>query len=282
MKKAISIIIIILVIILISLIPISRMQKRKQEEAEKEKMIEDMNNYLNKEVYGANEFTMTTVSLENALQRYYSEYKNNAISNPEKAFKLLDSNYREKRFANYDDFLRYTQQNVEEIMNSKIIAYLEKNYDGYNMYTCLDQNNNYIIFKETAVMQYSIILDPYTLDMPEFLEKYNSTDEQGKTALNIQKFTQALSAKDYRYAYNHLSGGFKSNYFKSQEDFERYINDNWYNCNFEVEYGEFEEQSGLYKYTITIKNKENQNELFQKTIIMKLNEGTNFEMSFNV
>ena len=38
----------------------------------------------------------------------------------------------------------------------------------------------------------------------------------------------------------------------------------------------------LYKYKVKITNKENQTESTTKTFIVKLNDGTDFEMSFNV
>ena len=61
--------------------------------------------------------------------------------------------------------------------------YLNNNYTEY---TCMDQFENYYIFRENKVMDYSIILDNYTIPTEEFIEKYNSVNEQKKVVLNIQ------------------------------------------------------------------------------------------------
>ena len=78
-----------------------------------------------------------------------------------------------------------------------------------------------------------------------------------------------------------MSTGFKTNYFKTVQDFEKYIESTLYAKN-EVSYESFEVQSWLYKYKVNITNKENQTESTTKTFIVKLNDGTDFEMSFNV
>ena len=91
----------------------------------------------------------------------------------------------------------------------------------------------------------------------------------------------AINSYDYSYAYNCLSNGFKTNYFKTEQQFEEYIKTNFYKKN-NVNYESLEEQSGLYKYKLKITNKENESESITKTFIVKLNDGTGFEMSFNV
>ena len=283
MKRVIKYLIVLCVALLIVLIIILKAQKNKPEDlTAKSDYNTEVNNYFTKEKNEANEFYIPNMSIDSVLQLYYTYYKQNLNSDIEKSFNQLDEEYKKAKFDNLDEYREYIERNKDRIFLSTIVKYKIENKNSYNLYTCVDQFNNYFMIKETAVMQYTLILDNYTLDTTEFLERYNTTGVQGKTALNIQKFTQSLNAKDYKYAYNCLSDGFKENYFNSQGDFENYINNNWFNCNFEVEYDEFEEQSGLYKYSITIKNKDNIEEAFSKTIVMKLNEGTNFEMSFNV
>lgn len=55
-------------------------------------------------------------------------------------------------------------------------------------YICVDQTGKYLIFKEKSIMDYEIILDTYTIDLPEFVEQYNSSSEDKKVQFNIQKF----------------------------------------------------------------------------------------------
>lgn len=228
-----------------------------------------------------NVFSEVKSTQEETIINYFSDYKNILLSDRNLAYDYLDSEYKDKRFKSNSQFESYIMDNKEFIEKSRIEKWSVKYYSDYTQYTCIDQYGRYYIFREKDTLNYSVILDTYTLDLPEFLEKYNSTNENGKVALNIQKFIQAINSKDYNYAYNCLSSGFKDNYFKSVEEFEKYVKENLYNNN-EVQYKEFEEESNLYKYTINIIDIDNPNNVLDKTIIMKLNEGTDFEMSFNV
>jgi len=228
-----------------------------------------------------NTFTDVGSTEEQIVQDYFKDFKNILLSDIELAYNYLDSNYKEKRFKNQTDFENYVRNNKEMLERIRLEKWNAKEHDNYTQYSSIDQYGNYYIFREIETMNYTVILDTYTLDLPEFIEKYNSTNEQGKVALNIQKFMQSIDSKDYNYAYNCLSEGFRQNYFKTVDEFKKYAEENFYNKNL-VTYKEFEEEGGLYKYTVTIDNEEYQEEIKTKTFIVKLNEGTNFEMSFNI
>ena len=40
-------------------------------------------------------------------------------------------------------------------------------------------------------MKYTVILDTYTIDLPEYIEKYNKANDQQKTAYCINKFMRS-------------------------------------------------------------------------------------------
>lgn len=237
----------------------------------------DLQTTDNVEIKQYNTFKIKLYSEEEVIKEYCKRLKNDIEYDKDHLYNILDSEYREKRFNSKYEFDNYIKKLNEQKINLNEYTIDQEN----NMYICRDELGMYYIFKINSILDYTIILDTYTIDLPEFLEKYNSTNEQGKCALNIQKFMQAINAKDYNYAYNCLSDGFKNNYFKTEEVFEQYISNKLYNNN-KVEYKEFLEESGLYKYTIVITDSENGNNSIEKTIIMKLNEGTDFELSFNV
>ncbi len=170
--------------------------------------------------------------------------------------------------------------NLLNLIKSNLVSYMTTTtYEGKTEYICLDQYGNYYIFTENAIMDYTVILDTYTIDLPEFTEKYDNGTEQQKVALNIDKFMQSINAKDYKYAYGCLADSFKNNYFKTQEEFENYARENFYESN-TVGYNEFNTQGDVYTYSVILTDK-NTGEQKTKTFIMRLGEGTNFEMSFN-
>lgn len=218
---------------------------------------------------------------EEIILDYFNQYKTALIYDKEEAYNMLEEEYRKKRFGNLESFEEYVNKNIKEMYLATFDKYQVKNKDNYVQYICVDKDGRYYIFNQYSIAEFKLILDTYTLELPEFLEKYNSTNEQGKVVLNVQKFMDAINSYDYNYAYNCLSSGFKANYFKTAQDFEKYIESTLYAKN-DVSYESFEEQSGLYKYKVKITNKENEAESITKTFILKLNDGTGFEMSFNV
>ncbi|MDO5556000.1 MAG: hypothetical protein Q4G09_05075 [Clostridia bacterium] len=229
-----------------------------------------------------NTFEYSIVSEEEKIKYYIEEYNNNIKYNAEKAYNSLNKEYRDNRFGSIEKFEEYVSYIMKGINLIVLDKYQTTTTDDYTQYVCIDTNENYYIFRETAPMQYTVILDTYTLDLPEFIEKYNSVNEQGKVALNIQKFTQAINSQDYKYAYNCLSNGFKTNYFNNQQSFETYIKQNLYSNN-KIEFVNFSVNGGVYTYKVQFTDKENENsQIREKTFIMQLNEGTGFEMSFDV
>ena len=227
-----------------------------------------------------NEVLYLDITDETKATFIFNSYSKLLKGNIEKSYNLLDEEYKNKKFNTIENYKKYllTKEGIDFSILSEFDMEEE---EDYTKYTCIDQNGNKFIFKEISVMNYTVMFDDYVIPTPEFIEKYNSTTEQGKTILNIDKFFKALEDKSYYYAYNCLSEGFRNNYFKTLEDFEEYVNQNLYSSS-HIEYEEFEKDGELCKYTINIIGLEQEEAATQKTIIMKLNEGTDFEMSFNI
>ena len=231
-----------------------------------------------------NTFGYVRLTEEDICNYYFKDYKNLLVFNTKEAYNKLNNEFKEIKYKNQNEFEQYIQEKKIDYFTSNLSEYKVKNLmPGGKAYICVDSKNNYYYFIEKdGIMRYSVMLDNYTIPTEDFIEKYNSLNESKKVALNIKKFVIALNDNNMYYAYNLLSKGFKNNYFKTQEDFENYVNDNLFNGNIEVKFRELDEENGVFKYNITILNKENTEEKIDKTIFMKLNEGTDFEMSFNV
>ena len=200
----------------------------------------------------------------------------------EMVYEKLNQEYREKRFETYEEFDSYAVNNIMNSVSMRIASYQKSEHEGYTQYTCADQNNNYYIFYITDIMNYTLILDTYTIDLPEFVEEYNSADDARKVQLNISKVFEAINDGDYRYVYNKLDETFRNNTYGSLENFRVYMEENFYEEN-DIEYLEFSEEGDTYIYRTRIKNAaEGQSEGKEMTVIMKLLEGTNFVMSFSI
>lgn len=230
-----------------------------------------------------NTFKYVKISDENMAKNYFENYKNMLIYNKKKAYSILDSDYSNKRFKNEKEFNQYAENKKVEYFTAKIREYkIETSNNGEKVYICKDEKENYYYFIEKdGVLRYTAILDNYTIPNQEFVDQYNKMEDKEKIIVNIKKFILGINDESYYYLYNLLSPEFKQNYFESQDSFENYIKDNFFEKN-EISYESVEEQNGIYIYKVKILNADNKNENIDKTIIMKLNEGTDFEMSFNV
>ena len=160
--------------------------------------------------------------------------------------------------------------------------YQVNSYDDYTQYVCIDQNGKYYIFNETAIMNFELILDTYTVDIPQFTEQYNNSTDSEKVLLNIQKVFSAINDGDYNYVYNKLDSTFRQNNFPTLESFENYIIENFYENN-SIGYSNYQTSGDLHIYVISITNADDGTSItLEKNFIMQLFDGTDFVMSFNV
>ena len=129
-------------------------------------------------------------------------------------------------------------------------------------------------------MNISILLDTYTKDIYQFINEYNNTNEQTKVGMNSEKIIMALNSKDYKYIYKKLDQDFANNNFGSLEGFENYMNQN-FNAIYEATYYNSSKENNVYVQPVTLKVKDS-DEQKSLNIIMKLEEGTDFVMSFSI
>ena len=230
-----------------------------------------------------NTYVEQKITDEFIANQYFSVYKKMLQTKPELAYDYLNEEYRNERFnGNVDLFKQYIQKNITEIDGIQFKEYLINTYKEYREIVCKDQYENLYIFKETNPMIFELELDDYTLDYKneEYLNEYNSSTDQYKVANNINKWIKMLNNRDYQAAYNVLDESFRER-FGGEEGFETYMR-KAFPLHYEIEYGEFTEESGIYtqKITLTDITGESDGKII-KTILMDLGEGTDFVMSFN-
>ncbi len=229
-----------------------------------------------------NSFEYIRLSDSDLLQKYLEDYKMLINSDIEEAYNLLEEAYRNVKFPTLEDFKQYINVNKDEILNSVISRYSVSEGDNYNQYICLDRNEKYFIFNEKCTMDYTIMLDYYTIGFDEFVKKYNDETIENRCAMNIEKIRQALNNADYKYLYSKLADSFKSNYFNNEEDFENYVKNNFYKKN-AIEYINVDNQNNSYIFTVSITNIDDSSaKPIEKTIVVQLKEGTDFVFSFSV
>lgn len=213
------------------------------------------------------------------IERYYNYYIDLVQYDSEEAYNLLDKEYREKRFGSLDNFKNYINENKDKISKIEAKKYARYYYDGYTQYVVIDNNEDYYIFNEISTMNYTILLDDYTIDQPEFIEKYESASDDKKAGYDINKFIKAINAQDYNYAYNCLAESFKQNKFPTLENFEEYVKNNFYEKN-KIQYSSVKKEGSYYIYTLNITDANNSTISTSKEFIVNLKDNREFEMSF--
>jgi len=278
-KEAIrNLIIIFLVIVIILIIFICTMNTKKNSNnniltenniAQEEYMGE---NIITKEHYKYNEFDYKNISTKQLLEMYFNEYKYDCANDMQAAFNSLDEEYREKKFGTYEEYANYMNSQLANLIQAKIEKYDIKEHGNYKEYILQDQYGKIYIFKVTAVMEYTLFLDEYTVPTTTYIEEYNNADGAGKATINLNKFLKAIKNMDYKYAYSKLDAEFKNNNFITQIDFENYINQGWFDYE-SVGTLNIENQNGQYLCTFTIEN-------IEKTFTVQLMENTEYTISF--
>lgn len=225
-----------------------------------------------------NNFIIINTGYNELFVKYIKYYENLVNKDAEKAYDLLDEGYKEKRFGNIDNFIEYINLKQNTLEDITVQKYSIDTKDDYEQYTIVDTNNNYYIIEEYSVMDFKMILDTYTIETQENIEKYNALSDTDKLSANIQKVIEAINNKDYNYVYNQLNEEYKNNRFPNLEEFINYINSNFYDVNL-IGNGTANLDGDVYISRIQITS--NQSEIKQVTILVRLLEGTDYEISFS-
>ena len=227
-----------------------------------------------------NTFSFVNVDDSTIINDYLSNFKNLLINDVDSSYELLNEDYKTNKFGTIDEYKKYVDNNINYLLSITIDKYKKDVTENGTRYTCIDENGNYYVFEETAIMQYKVLLDTYTMILPEFAEQYDHLDNTKKVVMNIEKVIQALNLRDFKYIYNKLDDTFKASNFSTLQNFEIYMNEN-YPSTYNVEYTTYNQENDIYMQTIILDDK-NSDEQKQNTIIMQLKDNYEFVMSFSV
>lgn len=213
-------------------------------------------------------------------EAYYEKLKDDILYDPEYLYNILDEQYKEARFGNYENFVNYINSYKDIISNGQSTSSYREYYDGYVQYICVDNYNNYFIFNEVSTLNYTVQLDNYTIETENFKTKYESASNETKVITNIDKLMKMINTKDYNAAYDLLDGTYKANNFPTLTDYINYINNNFFNFNY-YSITNVSEQGPYYVVTVLCKqNAAASSDSKENKIIISIGEGTSFTMSF--
>ena len=232
--------------------------------------------YDNDDYY--NEYTYKNFSDSEILDEYFTYYKNLVLKQPEKAFNLLDSEYRKIRFNNsvdmYKDYL--TSIDLEKVYPENFTLDYKENCKEY---VVVDKNGLYYIIDEIKPMSISLKLDTYSIMSDKFKETYDKGTDLEKVSLNIDKWLKMIQNRDYYNAYNILDETFRNNNFGDLNNFKQYIDQN-YGVQFEYKIENTKEyNTNIYIQTVKVSVNGEEKEL---NFVIKLLENRKFILSFQI
>lgn len=226
-----------------------------------------------------NTYSLIPVSKKKVAERYFNLYLDLVKYDKEQSYYLLNEEYRQKRFENIEDYMNYVDKS--DLSNEYLDSYQVIADETSTRYICIDTDKNYYIFNEKSPMNFDLMIDIYTIDSPEFIEKYDSSEDNEKVALNIEKLIEATKNNDYKYIYSKLDYKFKSSNFKTQEDFEKFVKERYNPEEDTVSYEKYENKAGIHIYNIQLID-ESEKKIVDAKVVMQLKDNRQFVFSFSV
>lgn len=226
-----------------------------------------------------NAFIPVNANKQYIVIQYLDDLKFKMTHMTRKLYDLLDVEYKQKRFLTYEEFTIFLNDIKERIPNINVEKY---KYED-NKIQILDNYNNIYTFNISNIMEYTIVLDDYTIPEEEIVTSYLSMEDEKKVYSNIEKFLKMANMKDYSSMYRVLDDTFKENNYKTVDVFKSYIKQNLFDYNVITGVQSLEKNGNYYISTVRYKNGENatSNEK-NMTIIMQLKDNTDFVMSFSI
>lgn len=244
-------------------------------------------NYLEDEQIQKNEYNIferrSNLTEKQIAKLYYEQYIKLSLSNPQMAYLLLDEEYKQQVFeGSFKKYEQYTQMQKNTIEEANFSTYTIKEGQNYKKYIIKDTKDLVYIIKEYDFMNYVIQLDNYSIKTEEYTQNYMNASNLEKVNNNINIVLKMINNKDYTSLYSLLDLTFRDNNFKSEEDLKKYIETNFFDNNY-IGKISIKEQGG--NYAIKVPYKERASAAAKertKNFIMKLGEGTDFTISFEI
>ncbi len=228
-----------------------------------------------------NFYSYYRITDEDLIRKYMSNFKINIAYNIDNSYNLIDSEYKSKKWNGLSDYKTYIENNMNTIRSSILKSYLITKDGDITYYDYIDNYGNHYVFKATAVMQYTVFLDEYTVLVGDNKKQYDEFDKYNKGKYNLSNFIKMVNTKSYKQIYDALDPTFKNNNFKTQENLKQFIESNMYATN-SIEITEVDRDTyEYYVFNCKLTNEDNKSETKDMVIILNQEDGTNFTMSFS-
>lgn len=221
-----------------------------------------------------NEYEYEYINNMKRAELYIEDYKFNIRNYIEKAYDLLDEEYRNKRFGSIEEFVYYVSEKYSKLTEIKVLTCERQEDEDENVfYVVTDQFGNTFNIIINKFNDYKIRLDEYTLAV-----HYKNIDFSSKVENYTREFILMINTADYTNAYNLLEPNFKNKNFPTKQEFIDYLKENFFERNIISEL-EVEGNNCLVKLKGSISTYANK---IDKTFTIQLNGERSFLIKFNI
>lgn len=225
-----------------------------------------------------NYYVQNNYSEEYKYRQIFEHIKCLMLVKPELAYEYLDEEYKQNRFGSYDNFRNYVNNNRKHLI--EIIPKSYKTNDDKTIIQIKDQYSNWYRFKITNTMEYKATIDNYVVLNEDDIKHYSKLSDKEKVEYNLNRIQKMFNSKDYKFIYDCLDDTFKEENYSSLSDFTKFINEEL-NGNYEIGSKKITKDGNVYVIELEVSNKEKAYSEKYFNVIMRLDKGTDFTMSFS-
>ena len=113
--------------------------------------------------YGVNEYSPVNITEAQMAKIYLNDYIKKMYTDMESAYNLLDEDYKVKKFVDFSGYVNYVNSLPQQ--KYEVDRYYVDTHEDYRLYWVYDKNDNLFVFKAYGVMQYTVYLDDFTVEI---------------------------------------------------------------------------------------------------------------------
>ena len=183
----------------------------------------------------------------------FDRYKFDLKYDNENLYKTINSQYKQEKFSNIQDLKNYISQNKDDLYDEKVVEYKKTVHEKYTELIGYTDKDRSYLFNVSNIMDYTIEFDSYLVMTQQGQEVYENLLPQSQAKYCVNRVIEALNNKDYDFVYSRLNPILKNNYYKTEDDFIKFINSTFYSMNsYELEKDYLKVSSNIYQFDIKI------------------------------
>lgn len=213
------------------------------------------------------------------VKELFRRYKFDLLLDLNHLYNTLEEEYKNAKFENIESLEQYVESNRTDLYLDTISQYNVSKTNESNTYTIVSDGENEYIFYVTNLMEYTILMDNYTIVTIQDTYQEALPNAQAKYCIN--RIIEAINDKNYEFVYERLNPIQKNNYYRSLSDFENFVKNSFFTKNnYEIDEEYLIISTYVYQYRVKIMDNSNGGAAYKYfTMTVNLQNEDNFTIS---